>query len=54
MDLDKLINFKICAIMLSIITVKQFFQDQKIPECGMQWEAAIKKWIKTTRLKDVM
>lgn len=54
MDLVKLMNFKTCAIMLFIITVKQFFQGQKIRECGMRWDLVIKKWRKIMRLKDVI
>mgnify|MGYP006869353340 FL=1 len=54
MDLGKLINCKTCAITLFIITVKQFFQGQKIRECGTQWEAVIKKWTKITKLNDAM
>ena len=53
-DLDKLINYKICATTLFIITVKLFFQDQKIRECGTLWEVVTKKWIKITRPRDVM
>lgn len=53
-DWDKLINYKICAITLFITTVKLFFRDQKIQECGTLWEVVTKKWIKITRLRDVM
>lgn len=54
MGWDKLISYKTCAIMPYIITVKLFYHDQKIQECGMQWAVAIKKWIKIMRLKGVM
>jgi hypothetical protein len=53
-DLDKRINFKTCAITLSIITVKQYYHDPKIQECGTLWEVATKKWIRTMKLKDAM
>jgi hypothetical protein len=54
MDLDKLINYKICAITLFIIIVKQYYLDQKIQECGMLWAVVIKKCKKSTKLKDVI
>jgi len=47
-------NYKICAIMPFIITVKPFFPDQKTRECGTLWEVATKKWTKIMKLKDVM
>jgi hypothetical protein len=40
--------------MLFITIVKQYYQDQKILECGMLWEVAIKKWEKIIKHKDVM
>jgi hypothetical protein len=54
MVLVKHMNFKICATTLYITIVKQFYPDLKIQECGMLWEVATKKWIKITRLKDVL
>ena len=40
--------------MLCIITVKQYYRDQKIQECGMPWVAVTKKWVKIIKLKDAM
>jgi hypothetical protein len=54
MDWDKLISFKICAIMLYTTTAKQFCPDPKIRGCGMRWEAVIKKCRRTTKLRGVM
>lgn len=54
MDLVKLINYKICATTLFIITVKLSYQDQKIQECGTQWEVAIKKCKKIMKLNVVI
>lgn len=51
---DRPMSCKICVITHFITTAKLSFQDQKIQECGMLWAVAIKKWIKTMRLKDVM
>jgi hypothetical protein len=40
--------------MRFIIIAEQYYRDQKIRECGMQWEVAIKKWEKIIKHKDVM
>ena len=40
--------------MLSIIIVKQYYQDLKIQECGMQWEVVIKKCKRIIKLRDVI
>jgi len=39
--------------MHCIITAEQFYQDQKIQECGMLWEVAIRKWVKIIKHKGV-
>lgn len=52
MDLDRLMNYRICAIMHFTTTAKQCSQDPKTQECGTQWEVAIKKWIRTTKHRD--
>jgi len=40
--------------MLFITTVAQSYQDPKIQECGMQWDAATTKWENQTKPKDAM
>jgi hypothetical protein len=40
--------------MLYIIILGLFYQGQKIQECGMQWDAAIKKWVKEIKHKDAI
>ncbi len=37
-----------------ITIVELFYHVPKIQECGMLWDAAIKKWENQTKLKDVM
>lgn len=54
MGLDRLMNFKICATMHSIIIVKLYYPDLRIVECGMLWAVAIRKWKKSMRHKDVL
>lgn len=38
--------------MLSITTVEQFSQGQKIQECGMRWVVVMIKWENQMKLKD--
>lgn len=37
-----------------IIIPEQYSQGQRIQECGMLWAAAIKKWARVIKLKDVI
>jgi len=40
--------------MLYTTTAELYCQDQKIQECGMRWDVAIKRWGNQTKLNDAM
>ena len=54
MVLGKLMNYRICATTLFIITVKRSYRGLKTLECGTLWEVVIKKCRKIIKLKDVI
>lgn len=54
MGLDRLISFRIWIIMLYITLAELFCQDQKMQECGMLWEVAMKKLERQSKPKNVM